>query len=458
MRMAVMLLVVGIVLVMSVRRPFWGTLAILASYMIWPIVLEETWGYFYWWHIPQALYLAALVGVAVNGRYMSRMIPRNAMDYGMLGFLLVMVISCLLNGVDVFENDRVDYFFKCTVLYFLLSRTADTPRKLALSVLCTGFCVAYLAYTAWWKYRAGLITPALPSWSTPVHEFGLQLVLGVPLLGVMIGRRLWLPVRVALLGSVVLCVLVAMRTESRSTYLGVGLGLLMLAWFHRRHVLLLLLALPLVAFAVMHNPADVLQRLESIWTHQLPTGEEDRSIQSRYEQVDTALRIISSDPLLGIGPRQFLMRYLDWVPEEEKHGEGRYTMHSVPLLILCEEGITGFIMYYGLMALGCLLAARRMLRRARDNPELQPVAVAGTAGALGFISFLGYGIGQPAMWHISIYACVAIVSACEEYVARSVAAEDETTEVEFGRVALAAPGGAQTEVVFPFHLPQSPKE
>ncbi len=253
--------------------------------------------------------------------------------------------------------------------------------------------------------------------------------------------------RLYMLLTIPLIVLVGMRTQSRSTYLGIGFGLLMLAWYYRKRWYLQLLALPLVAVAILRNPEAVLLRLESIWTRRTPEGTVDTSISMRIEQMHTAMRVIRSNPLLGIGPRQFFMRYTEYVADEEYRG-WTYTMHSVPLLILCEEGLIGFAIYYGLIVLGCLREVVFVVRRARDHPTLEVLAPAAAGALMVYLAFLAFGLAQPQMWVVNIYATVALVSAarrtCDAVQAEEVEDSRTTgqTQVEF------MPPGAATEVVF----------
>ena len=328
-----------------------------------------------------------------------------------------------------------------------------------------------------------------PYLSSSYHDFGLQLSMTIPLVGALAGSRRmgrwhalvglalfavafryksFAPIaviacvalcvglsspgtyfiyRVYMFATIPLMILVGMRTQSRSTYLGIGFGLMMLAWYYRKKWHLQLLALPLIAFAFLRQPEAVMLRLQSIWTHKTPEGTEDTSISMRIEQIHTAMRVIKSNPLLGIGPRQFFRHYTEYVADEEFRG-WTYTMHSVPLLILCEEGLIGFAIYYGLIVLGCLRDVVFVVRRARGHPALEMLAPAAAGALMGFLAFLAYGLGQPQMWVVNIYATVALVSAAKRTSDAVLAQEVEEsratgqTQVEF------MPPGAATEVVF----------
>jgi len=441
----------AIVVLVTIRRPFFGSLVILVHYVLRDVLVAET----YWWFRHNSnfelLYLATVVGVlTTRGGRLGEFMPSGPVDWGVLGFLFVLVAAALVNGVVVVGHKYIDLYFKAMVLYFLLSRLADTPRRVTTVALCLVFATGYLAYVAWRKYRTGELTIARPYWFSSFHEFGLQIIITLPLAGALVLARFRPYVRVLLFALIPLFVLMALRSYSRSAYLGAGLGVAMLLWHYRRHWYLAFAAAPLVVYAVLHQPARVSARLESIWTHKTAEGSVDTSIEMRLEQMRTAMNVLSSHPVLGIGPRQFFQQYDQYAnPEDFGQHEWTYTMHSVPLLILCEEGILGFAVYYGLIVFGAIRAARLAVRRSRDVPGLETVGIVGVGALMGYLAYLAYSLTQPTMWTINIYGTVALVEAARRVVVahfREAAEERET-------VPSAAPGWAPsqptTQVLFP---------
>ena len=505
MQNAVVILCLVVSVIAALRWPFFGALAILLTAILRDTILFEFGPYFFWIHSVEALYIATLVSaVLARPEGLAEFVPRTMVDWGMLGFYLVLLASAMVNGVDIYEHKYIDLFFHATVLYFLLSRLADTPRRVAIMAATILVPTAYLAFLAWSKYRAGIVRYARPYYISSFHIFGLQMALTLPLIGALLAKPFRLPtravllalppvlllvwlgsqsrtefvmislalgagslaattsalaVRLGLLGLVPLFVLTAIRTQSRSAYLGIALGLLMLAWFHRkRWAAVLVLALPLVAYAILHQPAAVMMRVTSIWTGQLEPGVKDSSIQGRWEQMRTAMNILSSSPtsaMLGVGPRQFYTQYQEYVSEEDRGDPDRqWTMHSVPLLILCEEGLMGFAVYYGLLVIGSLREATKAIRRTRGDPQMEMVGTLAAAGLMGFLAFLAYGLGQPQMWVINIYATVAMVTAARR-VADARLAEREAAEGELPVTGSAAPRGAGvTEIAFSGYSPE----
>lgn|GEM_PF-2063313 len=501
-RPALMLVWLVVCVLVALRRPFFGAAAILVHFILKEVCVVETYGYFDTLHFYEVMYIATVAGVLLTQEVpLGEFFPRTPVDWGIVGFFLVMLGSAAVNGVPVLSPypayKYVDLYFKAMVLYFLLSRLANTPRRLTVMAFALVAATSYLVFLAWSQVYSGALVYARPYWFSAFHDFGLQMVITLPLAGALLAARLgeetrlaagsllaayvaftwWaasipaypyagigafvcllliisfvtgefpLGIRVALFTILPLFVLVTLRSMSRASYLGAALGLMMLGWYHRRRWYLVILALPVVAYAVVHQTERVSARVESLWTHRTRFGEEDTSIDMRKEQMRTAMRIVSSYPLLGIGPRQFFIRYHEWVSPEDFRGWA-YTMHSVPLLILTEEGFVGFAVYYGLIVLGALLDAKRAAERARDAPDLARVAVIGAGAFMSFLAWAAYSLGNAAMWTINIYGTVALVVATRRVVDAYYLGAAAAAEPAVRPATQWQPRGPTTEVIF----------
>jgi len=144
MRYALVVLSLCLVFIFSLRKPYVAVLALVAAAILRDMLRVETWGFFLDIHGYEVLYIAALVGSLLNGR-IAEFAPRNLVDWGMLGFLLTLIISAVANGVEIGGHKYIDLFFKATVLYFLASRLADTPQRAPLE---TGWARLFTSYPA----------------------------------------------------------------------------------------------------------------------------------------------------------------------------------------------------------------------------------------------------------------------------------------------------------------------
>jgi O-antigen ligase len=162
----------------------------------------------------------------------------------------------------------------------------------------------------------------------------------------------------------------------------------------------------------------------------------------------TAMRVFWSSPVFGIGPRQFFLRYSQFVSAEDEKGV-TYTMHSVPLLILAEEGLLGIIAYYCFLVAGAISAARYAIRRAREDPELEVLGVVAAGALMGYIAYIAYSLTQPAMWTINIYGTVALVEAARRVTVAHFRELAEAQEPVEEAPPAWLPRRPSTEVVFP---------
>ena len=456
--LGLLILIVSVPLIF--RWPFLGALLLVAVHVLRDAIMVETYGtFFYSFHGAEVLYVATVLAIVLaHPDRIKEFIPRNAVDWGVVGFMGALLVSFVFNARAgewqyIQYNRYINLFWKALVLYFIVTRLTDSERRVVLLALVIIGGTSFLAWKAWRRSITGELNPARPYGRTLFHDFGLQMVLTLPLIGALATLRTKWYLRVIFLALVPFYVLVVMRTKSRSAYLGLGAALLVLAWYYRRRWFLMLLATPAIIFAIYHQTPQVWQRLESIWTHKTPTGAEDKSIDSRYRQMRAAMNVFREHPILGIGPRKFFQEYLKYAGPDAWRGKGRYTMHNVPLLILAEEGLVGFSVYYGLIVGGAVVVTLHTLRLARGQPELRRLAVIASGCLMGIIAWMAYSMGQPALTTSNIYAVLALAVSARK-VARErfweLAAEQE--EGRAGHDVQAAsptlPPGHTTEIVF----------
>jgi len=456
------LIVTPIIVAIPLRKPFFGPVAIMCVFILKPAIYGERFGAFLLdLHGVQLLYITTFLGLILNepGR-MKDFVPRSIVDYGILGFLATMIASYILNGDPIeylFWNKYIDLFFKMAVLYFLLTRLTDSERRVVIVTFAIMISTTWLVYKAWDNSRSKGLHFARPYEYGSHHDFGVQLVMTLPLLAVMAQWQAKTRLRFAkwarriCLLMVPFSVMVGLRTQSRSSFLGLGAVLVLLAWYYRRKWKWMVIMAPIMWFAVVHQHPRVWQSLESIWTHKTATGEVDMSIDSRFRQMRTALRIFQSRPLLGIGPRNYFRHYLAWASVEDMPHTGRYTMHCVPLLILAEEGVVGFFFYYVLIVGGTLLAAWRVARHARQRPtrETRTLAIVSAGSVIGYLGWAAHSLGTSAAWTINIYAGMMLVVSADHVLTASLYETEPAEAPENPPATSLFPGSGTTEVVFP---------
>jgi putative inorganic carbon (HCO3(-)) transporter len=193
----------------------------------------------------------------------------------------------------------------------------------------------------------------------------------------------------ALVPSSVLMLLVLILTASRSAFLGVAGGLLLvLAWAlvggqrsprgRVRGVLVLVVSVAALGLASRY--------LISAWVGDAESGLD--SYQSRVELWNRALRMLWDFPFTGIGPGQFsLVLHALYVPFLVAPNEYVPHAHNVFLQLGLDLGIPGALAMLGALG-GFLWAMWQVCRRSCD---LQ-LAGAAVGLAAGVVSFLVYGL------------------------------------------------------------------
>mgnify|MGYP001824700484 CR=1 FL=1 len=143
-------------------------------------------------------------------------------------------------------------------------------------------------------------------------------------------------------------------TFSRSSALGLGLGLALLAWraFGARRTLAVggvLLALFAVgAFAASDNVRRAATSTERL----------DQVSEGRFGLVEGGLEIWRDDPIAGAGLGAFGDRFEETLPEAERRRIRVVVSHNTPVTVLSESGIVGFALFLVLGVATALAIAR----------------------------------------------------------------------------------------------------
>lgn len=193
-------------------------------------------------------------------------------------------------------------------------------------------------------------------------EIGLALNMNLPILLYMRRhvKRMWL--RHLMLAAFFLTIIAIIATYSRGALLGliavVGF-IIVLSKARAWGIALLVIGIPLV---LTFAPERWIGRMQTIKTY-----EGDASAMGRIHMWILSMRIAADRPFLGGGFRcmteEITLRYF---PESPDRG---FDAHNIFFQILAEHGVTGLVLYAGLIIVtfGTL---GRIHRRARDNLDL----------------------------------------------------------------------------------------
>ncbi len=156
------------------------------------------------------------------------------------------------------------------------------------------------------------------------------------------------------------CTLITMAllgSLTRSSWVALGLTLLILVLLRRPRNLLVSIPIAVVAFALLTAP--VRQRIASI------VDLKDPSNYDRLSMLDAGLEMISERPFFGLGPGMAEQLYPIYRPLAAPRHEVQH-LHNTYLQIGAERGLIGLSAYLWLIGSG-LLAAYRGYRRSQEN-------------------------------------------------------------------------------------------
>ena len=222
------------------------------------------------------------------------------------------------------------------------------------------------------------------------NDFALGMVMNVPLLWYLgIGEgKLW--VRRATLVAVGLSVVTVLLTHSRGGFLALCVTALWIAWRSGHLFRAMLVLLGLAMLFPLLAPESVLERLSTIG------DTKESSANARLTAWATALQMISANPLLGVGMRNFQSRFRDYSVVPLGETGQTYVAHNSYLQIWAESGSLAFVVYVALLG-SVFVTCARVYRLGRQRPDLQwasnhaRMLEATTAGFLVGAFFLNRG-------------------------------------------------------------------
>ncbi len=372
----------------------WGWLTLMNPH-------QEVWGF------AQGLQFNLIVAIVTMLAWLlsreRKLPPANPLVATFVMFLLLMVLSQATAVYPAYSWPYFEQFMKTMVFIFLgmvmLTGKARIHGMLWVYAISLGyFGVKGGAFTLLTGGSYHAVGPPNTMISDN-NNFGLALVLALPVLFYLRRQTAHRLVRLALLGAIALTGLCVLGTQSRGAFVGLAVMAAVLIWRSRHRAAMLvgiaLLAIPLVTF------------MPQSWHERMATIEnpmEDKSFQGRVDAWHIAFAIAQADPLTGGG---FRVGYLQDVADRFTGGgyEAR-AHHSIYFEILGGMGFTGLACFLAILWMTWRNAAwlRRNtgqdpgLRWAFDLASMTQASLAGyaVAGATLSLEFWpGYWLFVP---------------------------------------------------------------
>ena len=196
------------------------------------------------------------------------------------------------------------------------------------------------------------------SFITDNNDFGLAMVMVIPLMRYLQLASNYSAVRWGLTAMMFLSFIAALGTQSRGTFLGVVVLVVMLFLKTRRRLLIGIGVATVLIVGVNFMPDFWYARMESIAAYQ-----EDASAQGRFNAWAYAIDVALAHPITGGGFGAFLGN-TTW-----DYGFGR-AAHSIYFQMLGEQGFVGLALYLSL-GVATYLTGGAIVRKAKARPELR---------------------------------------------------------------------------------------
>jgi probable O-glycosylation ligase (exosortase A-associated) len=184
------------------------------------------------------------------------------------------------------------------------------------------------------------------------NDLAMTLVMALPFMWYIMRQVKWWPVRLFLLGLLPLTAHAVMVTFSRGGFVGLLTAVGVIATRERKRTIRMLMIVAGIAFFLVVTGSQYRSRLFSITDY-----EKDRSAMGRIEAWETGLRMITSQPLLGVG----LKRYVEAFPSYSNYHARE--AHNSWIQMAAECGLIA-VGSYGMLVLLSWLSLRRARKRA----------------------------------------------------------------------------------------------
>lgn len=294
-------------------------------------------------------------------------------------------------------------------LFFMaIANSVTTPRRVRIAIALYALAAVAPGWGTFnnWFHDEMLVDGFRGRWlgvmGDPNHD-AMALVGAVPLLLFLVvgrGHNLFLRIAGALGAGACLAGIVA--THSRGGTLGLAVAVVAFALLSRRKALAGMAVLVGAAGMLVLAPATFWQRNETV-----QLGEEDLSIEGRWEAWRVAGRIFQDHPLTGIGDSAFLTAWDHYAPIDSGRLFGhRYVAHNLFLEVLGQLGLIGVFGLFSFIAISLWSAWK-----AKDG-ELGGEARAVLAALIGYLvcqMFSGYSQS----WYL--YALCGFATCCQAW-------------------------------------------
>ena len=391
--------------------PYYGVLLYVFEYFLNPI---NRW---WWQEIPHLSY-ALIIGVVILLGYILRHEKYADIQVWRLSptkwFILLIVVMLIILPYSIVPEKHQEYtilMIKYFILYYLIIKTINTPKKFEQLISVYLFGQFYFGWLAFNKGRShsrleGIGGPD----SSAANMVAAVLVIAVPLLihFLMYGKK-WQKIASLFILAFVLNAIILIN--SRGAFLAFGISLL---YFFIQYIFSkseLKIKKSWVVIILICSLGLFFYLTEDVFWQRMATLQDPSVEGSGYRMLiwEKAFDVVSDYPF-GIGRRGFTELSPQYVsPELLSNNTGKRAVHNTYLQALTDLGYVGMIVFAGFLV-STMLFCRRMKKELVSRNILYDYSLL-IALSAGFIAHLAAGMFINRLYSENLYWCIAFITA-----------------------------------------------
>lgn len=336
----------------------------------------------------QIVVILAVIALVFEGGLKRLNVPGTG---ALIFFTSVVILSSYLAFRPELAFTELSLYLSWVLIFFLITTSITTQERFfvfMLLFLLASFKMSQFGARSWASIGFGFRNwgvSGAPGWFSNSGELGIQMCIFIPLATAFIWglRDHWKEWGRWKLGFFLLFPVTGLMTiiasSSRGAIVGIAVVLLWwLAFVSRRFKTFVIVALVAVTTYVV-LPEEQLQRFE--------TAGDDRTSTERTNRWNDGLEIISDNPVLGVGYRNWRPYYAAHYPHRSAHGYS----HNIFVDAGAELGLMGLLGFLALIAATFRLnwRSRRLLRGPPGQDRFLYMMAYGLDGAL--VGYLASG-------------------------------------------------------------------
>lgn len=408
-----------VLLGLTLTRPFVGVL--LWSWIAFMNPHRLVWGFAT--DVPWALltFIATVIGCFVARE--PKRLPVTGVTVMMMLFMVAITMTTAVAMSPLTDKVVDKYLFVIKVFTFILLTIAllTTRRRIHALIWIMVISLGFFGtkggvFTIIHGGGGGRVVGPPGTMIMDNNQLAVGLLVALPLMNFLRMHSAHRLVRLVLTLGMGLTLLAVLGSYSR----GALIALAAVAGFFwlksRRKLVYGVLVFGAIAGAVAFMPQEWVQRMQTIQTYK-----KDGSAEDRLKMWHTAWLMAKARPLTGVG---FYGTYSRSVVDQFDPTSAARAVHSIWLELLAENGFPAFFIWLGITGAGAL-AARRIIRRARDHPDLAWCADLARMTQVSMIAYLVGGTLLSLSYWDFYFTVLGVLTATDVYVRRALASPDK---------------------------------